>query len=158
MVLFLKKTKNYLNIEIKTLLECKRGGSNTTMPLITIQSLTKAIEQRLTINSEEAQRYAGIVMDLFGFDDCVLDNLLENTDRKLFYLLEELGLVKSQREEFVLHDGRVWRIHLWVLQRLAIAGDAKPILNTAVLSHRARTSIYTALPDRLWTMRKQSTT
>ncbi len=126
------------------------------MPVITIHSLAKAIELRLAINTEEAHRFAGIVMDLFGFDDCVLDNLLDNTDRKLFYLLEERGLVKSQREEFVLHDGRTWRIHLWILQRLAIAEEVKPFIQGTVVGHRARGTIYTSLPDRLWTMRKPS--
>jgi hypothetical protein len=126
------------------------------MSIITIPTLTKAIEQRLSINSGEARQYACIVLDLFGYDDCVLDNLLDNADRKLFYLLEELGLVKSQREEFVLYDGRVWRIHLWILQRLAIMEHVKPIVASSVSTRQSRSSIYTSLPDRLWTMRKQT--
>ena len=127
------------------------------MPLITVAILTKAIEQRLAISTLEARRYADIVLDLFGFDDYVLDNLLDNTDRRLFYLLEEKGLVRSQREEFVLFDGRTWRIHYWLLQRRDIVGVVKPFLRDAAVSRRASGTIYSNLPDRLWTMRKQST-
>ncbi len=125
------------------------------MPLITVHILTKAIEQKLAITTMEARRYADMVLDLFGFDDFVLDNLLDNNDRRLFYLLEEKGLVKSQREEFVLYDGRTWRIHSWQLQRLTIVDEVKPLIHGIMASHQRGKTIYTSLPDRLWTMRKQ---
>jgi hypothetical protein len=128
------------------------------MPLITVHLLTKAIELRLAICSEEAHRFACIVLDLFGFDDFVLDNLLDNNDRRLFYLLEEKGLIRSQREEFVLYDGRTWRIHSWQLQRLTIIEEVKPLLHSVLAPHQKGKTIYTSLPDRLWTMRKQTTT
>ena len=71
----------------------------------------------MDIDEEEAKDYANIVMDLFGFHDRIIDNVLEQRDRQLFYALEAKGLLHTHREEITLHNGRQWRIHYWILKK-----------------------------------------
>ncbi|MEA3166400.1 MAG: hypothetical protein QOJ26_1272, partial [Thermoplasmata archaeon] len=58
-----------------------------------------AISNRIGIEEEDAVRDANFVMDIFGFDDRVIDNVLEPEDRQLFYILEEEGMLTTEREE-----------------------------------------------------------
>lgn len=87
--------------------------------------LTRAIENRIGIDGEEARRDAGFVMDIFGYDDRVIDNILQPEDRQLFYILEEEGMIETQREETILYDGREWRTHYWRLKKDVIMRYSK---------------------------------
>ncbi len=86
-------------------------------PLITLPLLSRAIENRTGIDSDEAKRDAGFVLDLFGFEDRIVDNVLEPADRQMFYILEEEGIVETEREVNTLYDGREWRTHYWKLKK-----------------------------------------
>jgi hypothetical protein len=85
--------------------------------IITLDDLSRAIANRVGIDIEEARRDAGFVMDIFGFDDRVIDNVLDPEDRQLFYILEEEGMLTTEREETTLYDGREWRTHYWKLRK-----------------------------------------
>jgi len=87
------------------------------MNIITLKDLSKAISNRVGIDIEEARRDAGFVLDIFGFDNRVIDNVLDPEDRQLFYILEEEGMLTTEREETTLYDGREWRTHYWVLRK-----------------------------------------
>ena len=52
------------------------------MSIITLDNLSKAIANRVGIGIEEARRDAGFVMDIFGFQDRVIDNVLDPEDRQ----------------------------------------------------------------------------
>jgi hypothetical protein len=91
------------------------------MTIITLDDLSKAIANRVGIDIEEARRDAGFVMDIFGFDDRVIDNVLDPEDRQLFYILEEEGMLTTEREETTLYDGREWRTHYWRLKDISPA-------------------------------------
>ena len=69
------------------------------MPLVTLNALSKTIQRKLNVNEKEARRYAEIVMDIFGYDDCVIDNMLDHSDRRLFYRLESEGILNTRRDE-----------------------------------------------------------
>jgi len=90
------------------------------MEIVTINEVIKALEKKLNMTTEEAKKTATFILDLFGFDDRILDNILDPAERKLFYRLEAEGLVSSTREEIVLHNGQCWRIHYWILQKQTI--------------------------------------
>jgi len=92
-----------------------------TMTLITLNDLSKAISNRIGINMHNARRDAGFVMDIFGFGDRVIDNVLDPEDRQLFYILEEEGMLTTEREETTLYDGREWRTHYWRLRKDVIS-------------------------------------
>ena len=95
------------------------------MNIITLDDLSKAIANRVGIGIEEARRDAGFVMDIFGFQDRVIDNVLDPEDRQLFYILEEEGMLTTEREETTLYDGREWRTHYWVIKKDIILKYAK---------------------------------
>ncbi len=62
------------------------------------------------------EEVARMILDYFGFENFVLDNFLEKEDRKLFYKLEEEGVLKAYSEESYLPvNGAQWRSHFWIL-------------------------------------------
>lgn len=85
--------------------------------IIIWDDLSNAIANRVGIDREEARRDAMYVLDIFGFEDRIIDNMLNPDDRQLFYILEEEGMVKTGREETTLYDGRTWRTHYWILKK-----------------------------------------
>src|SRR5947209_18677006 len=84
------------------------------LEIITVEDLSQAIQDRIGLVTEEAERDAEFVMDIFGFSDRIIDNVLEPEDRQLFYILEEEGLLKTEREETTLYDGREGRTQYWL--------------------------------------------
>jgi len=87
------------------------------MDIITLDNLSKAIANRIGIDIDEAQRDAGLVLDIFGFDDRVIDNVLDHESRQLFYILEEEGILTTERDVTALYGGREWRTHYWRLRK-----------------------------------------
>ena len=90
------------------------------MNIITLEDLAMAIATRVGIDFESALRDANFVMDLFGFEDRIIDNVLEPEDRQLFYILEEEGMLTTEREETTIYDGRTWRTHYWFINKETI--------------------------------------
>jgi hypothetical protein len=133
------------------------------MPLITLHALAKTIQRKLNISEKEARGYAEIVMDMFGYDDCIIDNSLDHADRRLFYRLEEEGILYTRRDEAILSDGTNWRIRYWVFQKNVIfptetkkkvkigRSKNKPIKTIPPYNPNA---IYSSLPETAWTTRK----
>lgn len=135
-----------------------------TIQLVTLHVLTKAIKTKLDIDENEAKRYAEIVLDFFGYDDCIIDNILEHKERLLFYRLESEGILNTRREEIILDDGRNWRIHYWMLQKTIIfhpemEKNRKPIRkknrDTPLISPQS--NVYSSLPEKAWATRKTYT-
>ena len=134
------------------------------MDIITLDDLSKAIANRVGIDVEEARRDAGFVMDIFGYDDRVIDNVLDPEDRQLFYILEEEGMLTTEREETTLYDGREWRTHYWVLKKNIILKyaqeDGKRVRNflqdkrQATVKDISDESIYDTLTEDVWVTRK----
>jgi len=135
-------------------------GRGKIMPLVTMNALTKAIQRKLNVTGDEARRYAMIVMDFFGYDDCIIDNILDHHDRKLFYRLQAEGLLNVQRDEVILCNGKSWRIHYWMLQKHEIfpsvplkQGRDTSTKNGSDPSYKPHT-VYSSLPDKAWAARK----
>ncbi|MEF8880141.1 MAG: DUF6015 family protein [Candidatus Thermoplasmatota archaeon] len=132
------------------------------MNIITLEDLSKAIANRVGIGIDEAKRDAGFVMDVFGFQDRVIDNVLDPEDRQLFYLLEEEGMLTTEREETTLYDGREWRTHYWVMKKDVVIQYAKDETKKSrnVLSDKktiddiSDEAIYDSLNDDMWVTRK----
>jgi hypothetical protein len=136
------------------------------MDIITLGDLSKAIANRVGIDIEEARRDAGFVMDIFGYDDRVIDNVLDPEDRQLFYILEEEGMLTTEREETTLYDGREWRTHYWVLKKniiLKYAQEDGKRVRTSIQEKRdaavtvkdiSDESIYDELAEDVWATRK----
>ena len=130
------------------------------MPIVTLNALTKTIQRKLNVNEKEARRYAEIVMDMFGYDDCIIDNILDHSDRRLFYRLESEGILNTRRDEALLCDGTNWRIRYWEFQKTEIfssetktKGRRIRMKNINIPSYEPST-IYSSLPETVWTTRK----
>ena len=57
------------------------------------------------------------VLNFFGYGERIIDNMLRTDDRDIFYMLEDLGILKTEREETTLYDGREWRINYWTMKK-----------------------------------------
>lgn len=127
--------------------------------LITVEILAKAIRNKFDhrgMDEESARSMAHHVLNFFGFNDRIIDNILEPEDRDVFYMLEDAGLLTTEREETALYDGREWRIHYWILNSNKILIAAK--------SYRPRevkkevddiTQVYGDIPDDIWSARSR---
>ena len=132
------------------------------MNIITLDDLSKAIANRVGIGLEEARRDAGFVMDIFGFQDRVIDNVLDPEDRQLFYILEEEGMLTTEREETTLYDGREWRTHYWVIRKDIILKYSKDenkrvrgiLTDKQTIEDISDEAIYDALEEDDWATRK----
>ncbi|UCD14234.1 MAG: hypothetical protein JSW60_02140 [Thermoplasmatales archaeon] len=140
-------------------------GGRTRIHIITLNELSKAIIHRLGINKKEAQKIAGYILDIFGYEDRVIDNILDVEERQLFYILEEEGMLTSGREETTLYNGREWLTHYWQLNRNSILKFAKnggkTIGNVGAtrgvsIEASKENNIYSSLSKDMWNARKIS--
>ena len=129
------------------------------MTVITFRDLLYAIMTTFAIGEEDAKKLANMVIDFFGFDDRIVDNALHPEERRLFYRLQEKGLVSPEREETTLHGGTPWRIHYWRLEKQKIlcyrpkqikSVPTKKIPVVVSSSH----AVYDDMSNDLWTVRK----
>jgi hypothetical protein len=111
---------------------------------------------------EEAEQYAALVMDFFGFEDRVIDNLLDREDRQVFYRLQECGILLTGREAVTLPDGQRWRTHYWGLNKELIfqcikewnGVKAKQSRGKKVPEPPSTVNIYDYISTDMWSARK----
>jgi len=121
--------------------------------ILTMNKLTRAIQNSMKthqIKEEDAKRMAEHMLNFFGFTDRIIDNILQPDDRDVFYIMEDTGILTTEREETTLYDGREWRINYWLLKTAKI----QELLNSAPRrgkgSGEEDNSVYDELPDEVW--------
>ncbi len=123
--------------------------------VLTVAQLSTAIMKsidRQDIQPEAANQLATHVMNFFGYNDTIIDNILEPEDRDAFYMLEDLGLLMTEREETTLYDGREWRIHYWLFRKNKI-DDLTGEHDTFDTEEDELSSIYDDIPEDIWSTR-----
>jgi len=152
---------------------------------VDFDSLAKAIRRSVGhdgMRSEDARSIAAHVLNFFGFNERIIDNVLEPDDRDTFYMLEDTGILETERDETTLYDGREWRIHYWMFRKdrifelareesaaMAEAGEQDVVYSSNVqrsgayrLPHGehgtglAAHAVYHELGDEIWLERRQS--
>ncbi len=152
---------------------------------VDFDSLAKAIRRSVGhdgMRPEDARSIAAHVLNFFGFNERIIDNVLEPDDRDTFYMLEDTGILETERDETTLYDGREWRIHYWMFrkerifdlareetQAMADAGEQEVVYSSNVqrsgvfrLPHGERGTgladhaVYHELGDEIWLERRQS--
>ena len=146
-------------------------------------SLAKAIRRSVGhdgMRAEDARSIAAHVLNFFGFNERIIDNVLEPDDRDTFYMLEDSGILETERDETTLYDGREWRIHYWMFRKdrifelataerkaMAEAGEVDVVysananrsgafLGRGELGHLAEPqSFYHDLGDEIWLERRK---
>jgi hypothetical protein len=152
---------------------------------VDFDSLAKAIRRSVGhegMRPEDARSIAAHVLNFFGFNERIIDNVLEPDDRDTFYMLEDTGILETERDETTLYDGREWRIHYWMFRKdrifdlarqesaaMAAAGEAEVVYSsnanrsgafrlphgehgTGIAAH----AVYHELGDEIWLERRQN--
>ena len=123
--------------------------------LVTLENMRAALSRVFDTgqgtDEEWVEQIAQFVMDFFGYEDRILDNRLTPKDRDVFYMLEGLGLLKTEMEEATIQKGKIWRIHYWILNRDKI----KELVNEAPEietdeEYMKEGSIYEKLSEESW--------
>jgi hypothetical protein len=154
---------------------------------VDFDSLAKAIRRSVGhdgMRPEDARSIAAHVLNFFGFNERIIDNVLEPDDRDTFYMLEDTGILETERDETTLYDGREWRIHYWMFRKdrifelareesaaMAAAGELDIVyssnanrsgafrlphgeVGTGLPAH----AVYHELGDEIWLERRQNPT
>lgn len=122
-----------------------------------IDELSVAISKGLSLQNrsmspDEAFEAAEHLINFFGYNDRVIDNMLEPEDRDAFYTMEDIGILQTEREETTLYDGREWRIHYWILNVNRIIELSKMKTVTTKIEKNQDFQIYDDIPDEYWKM------
>ncbi len=136
-------TKRLRNINIMT----------DTSNILTIDNLTKAIQNSVGtqgIDEGEAKRMAEHMMNFFGYSDRIIDNILEPEDRDVFYMMEDSGILMTEREETTLYDGREWRINYWLFRKDKIYELTKKKQKKDSKDDDEDFSVYREIPEEVW--------
>lgn len=115
------------------------------LDLVTLEQLSKAIQIRAGMDAEEANKISEMVLSYFGFEVQVIDNSLDPEDRRVFYMLHDLGLLSSDWEETLIPSGRMWRIYYW---QLNVSSIRNVISKKGNLQEQA--NVYDKLPTEAW--------
>ena len=113
------------------------------------RAIVHSVEGKKKMDYDDAKEAAAHVLNFFGFNVRIIDNVLEPEDRDLFYMLEDAKLLATENAEVTLYDGREWRIHYWVL-------DADKIVEAAAEQRTEETKVkdddevYKELPTQAW--------
>ncbi len=132
------------------------GNGRRRLPL-TIKILADAIKNGIDgrrMEDSAAKMMAEHVLHFFGFSERIIDNILEQEDRDVFYMLEDAGLLTTEREETTLYDGREWRIHYWLFHT-----DKIKKLSQLTMDYKEddadRITIYDDIPEGVWLSRME---
>ena len=121
--------------------------------IVTLNRLTEAIVNSYkehNMSKEDARNMAYHVLNFFGFGDRIVDNVLEPEDRDLFYMLEDFGLLVTEREETTLYDGREWRIHYWLMKKNVIYNMSDLKGGHCSSDDGESFDVYEEIPDEAW--------
>jgi hypothetical protein len=108
-------------------------------------ALSKAITNRIGVKQDAADDLAMRVLNYFGYGEEVIDNSLDQEDRRLFYFLQDVSLLKTAWEEAILQSGRTWRIFYWYLN---VENIEEYSVEEDVPKHEE--GLYDALPQGVW--------
>lgn len=114
--------------------------------VITHETLAQAIKNRLEVTADVADDIAFRVLNYFGFEDEIIDNVLDHDDRRMFYLLQDMQMLTTHWEEAVLPTGRVWRVFYWGLNTERIGQFSR----SPSQEGRIQLGIYETLPEDVW--------
>ena len=121
------------------------------MEVLTTQTLAAAINyspEYSYMGEDESNYLAEHILNFFGYSDRIIDNVLHPEDRDTFYMLEDAGLMETEREETTLYDGREWRIHYWLLKISEIQG--RMASGPKYAPEDEEPSVYDEIPQDIW--------
>jgi hypothetical protein len=100
----------------------------------------------MEVTEDVAEDISLRVLNYFGFHDEIIDNALDQDDRRMFYFLQDVQLLTTRWEEVVLPTGRTWRVFYWGLNVDKIEKFAAPMIEAEDIE----LGLYDSLPDGVW--------
>ena len=128
------------------------------MSVVTIDEVRFALEKTLSPKGLSHDMIVGLadrLMDLFGFEDQVVDNRLAPSDRDMFYMLEEAGLVTTIHDEVQVQKGKTWRIYYWILKKDQIRRIVDDLKDNDQ-SKAPEADVYESISDDIWKNRQDA--
>jgi transcription initiation factor IIE alpha subunit len=120
-----------------------------------------AIEHKIGLKTIKAKKIARFIMDTFGYETRIIDNILTSDERQIFYMLEGEGILSTSREQTRLYDGRAWMTHYWQLNTDEIiyySGHIRQKPENKPLTEQKKSknpsTIYNTLSEEKWLTRK----
>ena len=115
------------------------------------KALTSVFNDKCEVGDDWASNIALFIMDFFGYEERILDNDLTSKDRDIFYMLEGVGILKTEMEEATIQKGKVWRIHYWILNHEKIKQLAMRKKEGVCEDPHTEKDLYDSLSDKIWT-------
>ncbi|NYT12482.1 MAG: hypothetical protein GKC03_08065 [Methanomassiliicoccales archaeon] len=106
-----------------------------------------ALMNRIGLREEVAIDVAQRVLNYFGYGDTIIDNMLNQDDRRLFYFLQDSGMMGTDWDETFLPNGRGWRIFYW---RLDLPRIRSYLVKEDEGTREEVLEVYDTLPDNAW--------
>lgn len=137
---------------MNVLTKVSKSDSAAYSSTLTVDHLASAIRNSIDregMPEDEARVMAQHVMNFFGYSERIIDNVLEPEDRDAFYMLEDAGILTTEREETTLYDGREWRIHYWIFRKNRIV----ELLNGTPEEEGQSgdgSDVYDQMPSEIW--------
>ncbi len=114
--------------------------------VISFDLLSRAIFNKMGVTKDISDEIALRVLNYFGYEKEIIDNVLDQDDRRMFYFLQDVELLGTHWEEVILPNGRMWRVFYWSLNVPKIRNFARPQHDgTAV-----EMGLYDSLPEDVW--------
>jgi hypothetical protein len=114
--------------------------------IISYDLLSRAIVNKMGVTKDISDDIALRVLNYFGYDEEIIDNVLDQDDRRMFYFLQDVELLSTHWEEAILPNGRMWRVFYWSLNVPKILEFARPQREETVVE----IELYDSLPEDVW--------
>jgi hypothetical protein len=114
--------------------------------VISFDLLSQAIMNKMGVTEDISDEIALRVLNYFGYDEEIIDNVLDQDDRRMFYFLQDVELLSTHWEEVVLPNGRMWRVFYWSLNVSKILEYARPQIEETA----TEIGLYDSLPEDVW--------
>ena len=119
---------------------------NAIRNLVTYETLTRAIKNKMEVTDDVAEDISMRMLNYFGFYYEIIDNVLDQDDRRMFYFLQDVQLLTTRWEEDVLPNGRTWRVFYWGLNIEKIEKFAA----LSLVNEDLEMGLYESLPEGVW--------
>ena len=81
--------------------------------------LARALRNTLGMKGLPEEAINGLaeyLLEFFGFNEVISDAILNASDRDIFYMLEDEGILSTDMDEVPVKHGKRWQIHYWRLR------------------------------------------
>jgi hypothetical protein len=132
---------------------CPSPAYHDTDEVVTLKDMRLALHAVLGgkgVSQPDTDKLADYLMNFFGFEDYIIDNVLDAEDRDVFYTLEEEGILRTEREEIYLLKGKMWRIHYWILRKRDILALAREKAAVPQKPEENYTTLYGQMGEEVW--------